>query len=125
MLRRTCLGLLAAAGSALSTPTNPIQLHVDLDVDPARENELRQNFRNIFRPAISRQPGFVSVRLLKLRGAVVGEPPGDFNYRLVISFQSEQQRQAWVKSEDHQKAWPAIEKTLRPGKLRAVLFDVV
>lgn len=125
MRRRTCLTLLPAAALAAAPVGGPIQLHVDLDVDPSQEAELRRAFRAVFRPAISKQPGFVSVRLLKLRGEVVGEAPKEWNYRLVISFQSEEQRQAWVKSEDHQRAWPAIEKTLRSGRLRALLYEVV
>gem|GEM_PF-917991 len=126
MRRRTCLGLLAAACAPTpAAPSASIQLHVDLDVDPTREAELRAAFRQVFRPAISKQPGFLEVRLLKVRGAVAGEPPRDANYRLLIAFDSEQRRQAWVAGEDHQRAWPAIEKTLRPGRLRAVLYDVV
>jgi heme-degrading monooxygenase HmoA len=117
---------MAAALSRATAPApNPIQLHVDLDADPARESELVRNFHEIFEPAIRRQPGFVSVRLLKLRQAVVGEAPRDANYRLVISFQTEAQRQAWVASQDHQRAWPAIERTLRPGGLRAILYEEV
>jgi len=110
---------LTAPGAA-----NAIQLHVDLDVDPAKESDLLAALRKVFRTAISKQPGFVSVRLLKLRQAVVGEAPKTASHRLLISFQTEEQRQAWVKTDDHQQAWPAIEKTLR-GKVTALLYDVV
>ena len=126
MHRRTCLkGLWAALALPVSAASNPIQLHVDLDVDPAKEKELVANFRKVFRPTISKQPGFVSVRLLKLRQAVMGAPPANAPYRLVISFQSEEQRQTWVASEDHKRAWPSIENTLRGAKLVAVLYDTV
>lgn len=120
-----CLAALAAGAARPAPAANPIQLHVDLDVDPARDKELVANFRKVFQPAISKQPGFVSVRLLKLRKAVVGAPPPNAPYRLVISFQSEEQRQAWVASADHQRAWPAIEGTLKGSKLAAVLYDTV
>ena len=119
---------MAAAGTALAAPApaaNPIQLHVDLDVDPAKPKELIANFRKLFRPAISKQPGFVSVRLLKLRKAIVGTAPASAPYRLVISFQTEEQRETWVATDDHQRAWPAIEGTLKGAKLRAVLYDTV
>jgi heme-degrading monooxygenase HmoA len=126
MRRRTCLkGLWAAVALPVSAASNPIQLHVDLDVDPAKQKELVANFRTIFRPAISKQPGFVSVRLLKLRQAVAGAAPANAPYRLVISFQSEEQRQTWVASKDHQRAWPSIEGTLRGAKLVALLYDTV
>ena len=126
MRRRTCLATLATAGAALAAPApHPIQLHVDLEVDPAKEKELVLNFRRVFRPAISKQPGFVSVRLLKLRQAVVGAAPANAPYRLVISFQTEEQRQTWVASEDHQRAWPAIEGTLKGAKLTVLLYNTV
>jgi len=128
MHRRTCLATLAAAGTSLGAPAragNSIQLHVDLDVDPAKEKELAANFRKVFRPTISKQPGFVSVRLLKLRKAIVGAAPANAPYRLVISFQTEEQRQTWVASDDHQRAWPAIEGTLKGSQVVAVLYDTV
>jgi len=104
---------------------NPIQLHVDLDVNPAQENEMVSNFRKVFRPTISKQPGFVAVTLLKLRNVMAGDFAKNWNYRLIISFQTEEQRLAWVKTDDHQRAWPTIEKTLRGNKFKAVLYDIV
>lgn len=96
--------------------SEPIQLHVDLEVDPAKEAELLKNFKTVFRPAIGKQPGFVDVKLLKTRNAPT-------RYRLLISFQTEEQRQKWVAADDHQRAWPAIEKTLTGKKFSATLFD--
>ena len=127
MHRRTVLKTLAAIGSAgvlPAAPAGPIQLHVDLDVYPAREQELINNFQKVFRPAIRKQPGFNGTRLFKMRSVVAGAGPAG-HFRLLIRFQSEEQRQAWVKSADHQKAWPEIEKTLKGGKYNAVLYDPV
>ena len=103
----------------------PIQLHVDLEVDPSRERELSANFRTVFRPAIRKQPGFADVKLLKQRNVLAGTAPAGKTYRLLISFETEEQRQAWVKTDDHQKAWPEIEKTLKGSKFSAVLYDPV
>jgi len=54
MKRRTCLkALLAGAGPAAlgaAESSHPIQLHVDLSVDPAREKEMLHNFDTIFPP---------------------------------------------------------------------------
>ena len=128
MNRRSALKTLAAVSAtpafAAETP-RPIQLHVDLDVDPAKENEMVANFRKIFRPVITKQPGFVSVRLLKLRAPLKGPAPANAGYRLVISFQTEEQRQAWVATPDHQKVWPSIENNLRGEKFTAILYDTV
>jgi heme-degrading monooxygenase HmoA len=124
MNRRQSLKLLSAAVAG-AAPARPVQLHIDLEVDPAKEKDLVAAFRNVFRPAIRRQPGFVEVRLLKLRGAVAGGAPEGLGYRLLISFESEELRQKWVASADHQQAWPEIEKTLGGRKLVALLYDVV
>src|SRR5574341_324286 len=128
MNRRRYLTTLAAAGAGftLAAPAaNPIQLHVDLDVDPAKEKEMLANYRKTFRPAVSKQPGFVEMKLLKLRSALAGPAPANAPYRLIISFQTEEQRQAWFKTDLHQQVWPTIEKTLKGAKYGAVLYDTV
>ena len=94
---------------------NPIELHVDLEVDPAKENDLVATFHKVFQPTISRQPGFVSVTLLKARAAGA--------YRLVISFQTEEQRKTWVGTEDHQRVWPQMEANLRGAKFSGMLWQ--
>jgi antibiotic biosynthesis monooxygenase (ABM) superfamily enzyme len=129
MNRRTSLKALAAAAAA-GTPTlseaaaNPIQLHVDLEVDMAKEKDLLANFRNTFKPTIGKQPGFVEVKLMKFRKAMLGSGPGSWNYRLLISFHTEEQRMTWVASDDHQRAWPTIEKCLKGAKAAAWLYDL-
>lgn len=128
MNRRRYLKTVAFAGAAAALPAAPspaIQLHVDMDVDPAREKEMLANYRTQFRPTIRKQPGFVEVKLLKLVSVPAGQAPGNANYRLIISFQTEEQRKTWVATADHQKVWPTIEKTLKGAKYGAVLFDVV
>ena len=97
-----------------------IQLHVDLDVDQMLEQQMLGAFRDIFSPAIRSQPGFVDVRLLRRRSM-----DASFNYRLLISFESEEQRKQWVATDLHQEVWPAIERTLKGGKYVATLYDVL
>ncbi len=126
MNRRNALKAMAAvsAAPAIAAPAaQPIQLHVDMDVDPAKEKEMVSNYRKIFRPTITKQPGFVRVQLLKLREAAKGPVPINANYRLIISFQTEEQRKAWVATDEHKKVWPTIENTLRGEKFTALLYD--
>lgn len=126
MNRRQHIGALAGAAlSAAETAGAPIQLHVDLEVDPAKEKELLANFGKVFRPAIRKQPGFVDVKLLKLRSALAGKAPANCVFRLLISFQTEALRLQWVKSADHQKAWPTLENTLKGAKTIVLLYDVM
>jgi heme-degrading monooxygenase HmoA len=96
---------------------NAIELHVDLNVDPSRETTLVDTFHNVFQPTISRQPGFVSVTLLRT-GSVA-------TYRLVISFLTEEQRVTWVASDDHQRVWPQMEANLKGDKFKAILWHRV
>ena len=97
---------------------NPIELHCDLIVDPVKEKDLVDTFHNVFQPTISRQPGFVSVTLLKQRAAALA-------YRLAISFQTEEERLTWVASDDHQRVWPQMEKNLAGEKFTASLWDTL
>ncbi|HVP49392.1 MAG TPA: hypothetical protein VMT32_22520 [Bryobacteraceae bacterium] len=127
MKRRACLqAIVACAATARAAPQNrPIQLHVDLSVDPAKEPEMLHNFHSIFRPAASKQPGFIDVKMLKLRSAIAGAAPAGANYRFELTFASEAQRQAWVATATHQQVWPTIEKTLASKNYNVLLYDEV
>ena len=134
MKRRGYLRTMLAAG-ALSSPTwaaaaaappiqLAIQLHVDLTVDPAKEKEMLKNFETIFRPAAAKFPGYLEVKMLKLRSTLVGKAPAGVNYRFSLAYQSEELRQKWVASDVHQKVWPTIENTLAHKNYTVLLFDV-
>ncbi len=113
----------AAPAVAQAQSQKPIQLHVDLAVDPAKEQEMLHTFRNIFRPAAAKQPGFIDAKMLKLRTALQGKAPAGANYRFVLSFQSEELRQKWVASDIHKHAWPMMEKTLTSKDYTVLLYD--
>jgi len=129
MKRRTYLKTILAAGAASAVagaadPARPIQLHVDLSVDLAKEKEMLHNFETIFRPAAVKYPGYIDVKIVKLRSALMGTAPAGVNYRFVLTYQSEEMRQKWVASAIHQKVWPAIENTLASKNYTVLLFDV-
>src|SRR5580704_10825824 len=92
---KTMLVGAGAMGAAAQNKDHPIQLHVDLSVDPAKEQEMLHNFHTIFRPAASKQPGFIDVKMLKLRSVLAGAAPAGANYRFELTFASEDRRQAW------------------------------
>jgi heme-degrading monooxygenase HmoA len=123
MTRRIFIAAFFASCAAMPQTRQPIQLHVDLTVDAPKEKELLKNFESLFRPAMSKQPGFVEVKLLKLREVKAGQAPAAMNYRLLISFRTEEDRMNWVKSDDHQRAWPSIENMLKVKTYNALLFD--
>jgi hypothetical protein len=119
---KTMLAGTVVAGAA-AEKEHPIQLHVDLEVDPAKEKEMLHNFHAIFRPAASQQPGFIDVKMLKLRSALAGARANEANYRFQLVFASEPQRQAWVATETHKRVWPTIEKTLTSANYTVLLYD--
>ncbi len=76
-------------------------LHIVLPVKEGKAESLEQTFANDFRPAISAQNGFHEVQLLKAVDDAT-------KYCLVIEFESEEQRQAWVDSDLHQTVWQLL-----------------
>ena len=129
MKRRTSLKTILAAGATAAgalaaDPGRAIQLHVDLAVDPAREKEMLHNFETIFRPEAAQHPGYIDVKMLKLRTALQGSAPAGVNYRFSLTYRSEQLRQKWAASPEHQRVWPTIENTLTSKNYTVLLFDV-
>jgi heme-degrading monooxygenase HmoA len=127
MKRRACLKTIlvgaCAATARAERQGRPIQLHVDLSVDPAKEREMLHNFNSVFRPAASKQPGFIGVKMLKLSSALAGAAPSGANYRFVLTFASEEQRKAWVATATHQQVWPTIENALTSKEYTVLLYD--
>jgi len=137
MTRRTWVASIAtltsgkAASVALAAESaHPIQVHVDMWVDPTREEEMLQHFQRGFRPAAAKFPGYIDVKIVKLRSAFRGtEPhgkaPAGLNYRFVLTYQSEELRQKWIASDIHRKVWGMIENTMRNKDYAVLLFDVI
>ncbi|RAK50771.1 hypothetical protein [Phenylobacterium deserti] len=128
-------GLLGAAG-AVSTVraqapaaagAGPIVLYCDLAVDPAREQEMLQAFRTVFKPTAQRHKGYIDLKMLKLRTVLQGgpKPPPGVNYRFQLTYENEDLRQNWVKSDDHQRVWPLIENTVLNKDYIVLLTDSV
>jgi heme-degrading monooxygenase HmoA len=136
MKRRTCLramlgavgaGLIRAAVGKVVIPAghgHPIELHLDLAVDPAKEQEMLHLFETSFRPVVSRQPGYIDAKMLKLSSTLRGPAPPGANYQFVLTFASEELRQKWVATATHKKLWPAIENTLVVTNYSRLLYEV-
>jgi heme-degrading monooxygenase HmoA len=128
MKRRSYLKTMLAAGASLSAVSaqektrNPIVLYVDMSVDPAKEQEMVKNFHNTFKPAAVKFPGYIDVKIVKLRSALQGSAPPGMNYRGQLVYESEDARQKWVNSDIHKKVWPTIENTLTNKKDYTVLL---
>ena len=102
-----------------------IQVHVDLAIDPAKEQEMVRYFTTVYRPAAMKFEGYVDLSMLKLSAVPVGTAPAGINYRFSITYQNEELRQKWVNSDIHQEVWGALEKTLSTRNYSILLFDVI
>ena len=130
MDRRSYLSamLAAIAGTkvvrAQTAAQNPIVLYCDLSVDASKEQEMLKNFHTIFKPAGEKFQGYIDVKLLKLRTVYSGSAPAGINYRFQLTYESEELRQKWIKSDVHQKVWPTIENLLsNKNSYSTLLFD--
>jgi len=132
MQRRTYLKTILAAGAGLKVApaqtktANPIVLYVDMNVDPAKEKQMLDNYHNVFRPAAVKYPGYVDLKIVKLRSALQGAAPAGMNYRFQLTYESEEARQKWINSDIHKKVWPTIENTLtNKSNYTVLLCDAV
>ena len=82
-------------------------------------------FRTSFRPTAKKHRGYIDVRLLKLTKSIEGNVPTGVNYRFVITYETEELRQKWIASADHQRVWPPLEEALTNKKFAITLFDDV
>lgn len=120
-------GSIARAASDASMASKPIVLYCDLAVDPAREQEMLDAFRNHFKPIAQKHKGYIDLKMLKLNKVIQGGPaPGPgINYRFQLTYESEALRQKWIASADHAKYWPMIENTVTDKGYLVLLTDAV
>jgi antibiotic biosynthesis monooxygenase (ABM) superfamily enzyme len=93
-----------------------IERHVTFQVIEGKEGEFEDLFKREYRVAMSKQPGFVSVSLLK-------EHEKKGIYQMVIRFQSLETAAAWRDSADHKALSPKIKALYSESQVQ--VYDVV
>ena len=93
-----------------------IERHVTFNVIPGKEKEFETLFKEAYSVAMSQQPGFVSVTLLK-------EHEMEAIYQMVIRFQSLETAGAWRDSEDHKALSPKIKALYNSSTVQ--VYEVV
>ena len=76
---------------------------VSLRVSIDRQVEFLSFWKNEYREAMSRQPGFVSARLLKSTEA-------DEDLQMTLEFESEERAADWRASPDHKRLSPRLKE---------------
>ena len=106
--------------------TRHIRLYVEMDVAPGREREMLAAFHDTFVPEAVKHDGYIRVKMLKRRTIVQGTAPAAHTFRFELEFESEELRQKWIASPEHQRVWPLVERTMTTQKdYPVVLYDEV
>ncbi|MER3390844.1 MAG: hypothetical protein RJQ01_12560 [Microcella sp.] len=91
-----------------------IELHIAITAREGMQERIEPWFDEVFAPALRRQAGFQSAALMAAYSDAVqeaiGASPAETPTLVVIRFDTEQQRAAWVESDDHTHAWGAVEE---------------
>lgn len=83
-----------------------VVLTIELRVDGDRQDAVRDNFTRRFLPTVSRRDGFVDAIL----ASALEEPD---RMLILLFFESEEQRMAWVSSPEHDPVWESIASQCR------------
>ena len=97
-----------------------------MDVPAAREQEMLRIFHETFVPEAVKHEGYIRVKMLKKRAVLLGTAPANHTFRFELEFESEELRQKWIASPEHQRVWPPVEATMTTTKdYPVVLYDEV
>ena len=115
--------------NALRSLVKPKAMVLQMDFVVAKENSeaFEKMYHSTYVPAMTVQQGYLGSRLLRLfpeqlSKEIQGEPT-TYNYQIQISFDTEENRRNWVKSRQHQVAWPAASGLAKEYKWRG--YDVM
>ena len=93
-----------------------IERHVTFNVILGKEKDFEKLFKEEYSIAMSKQPGFLSVTLLK-------ELEKEAVYQMVIRFQSLETAAAWRDSSDHKALSPKIKALYRESTVQ--VYEVI
>jgi antibiotic biosynthesis monooxygenase (ABM) superfamily enzyme len=93
-----------------------IERHVTFNIIPGKEKDFETLFKDAYSSAMSKQPGFISVTLLK-------EHDKEAAYQMVIRFQSLETAAAWRDSVDHKGLSPKIKALYKESTVQ--VYEVV
>ena len=89
-----------------------ILFELHFQVEPDKRAAFESAFAEVFAPAISRQKGFQSLKLLRLYApeviAEIQASATEYQYQINFTFESEAARRVWATSPDHDVAWPKL-----------------
>jgi mannose-6-phosphate isomerase-like protein (cupin superfamily) len=104
-----------------------IVLQMEFVVDKANAKAFEEMYYSIYVPAMVVQQGYLSSKLLRLFPENISKEiqaePTAYNYQIMISFDTEENRRKWVASKQHDIAWPAASELAKEFKWKG--YDVM
>ena len=87
-----------------------VLLQIYFSVPISRKDEFERMYSDVYVPALRMQDGYQRSRCLRLFPAQVteeiGAAPTEFNYQIILTFDTETNRRRWAASPEHAVAWP-------------------
>ena len=125
------VGILFSASASESTDnggkTNSIVLAIYFRVSAERVADFEKMYAESYVPALKLQQGYLGSHLLRVFPDNVSREieamPTEFNYEIVLVFDTEANRRKWVASKEHTVAWPLASGMAEKSAWRG--FDVV
>jgi antibiotic biosynthesis monooxygenase (ABM) superfamily enzyme len=81
-------------------------LQIYFEVRDANVQAFEDMYRDVYIPAMQVQEGYLGSRLLKTFEPDGGAEQPQFNYQMILHFDTEENRVKWVDSDEHQVAFP-------------------
>jgi mannose-6-phosphate isomerase-like protein (cupin superfamily) len=99
-------------------PLTMAKLQMFFEVDPVNFEAFEKNYIDVYVPALRKQVGYMGSKLLRRFpddfSKKIGSPDTKFNFEMELMFDTEEHRQMWTKTKEHDYAWPktaALAKT--------------
>lgn len=87
-------------------------LHIYFRVSHDRVEAFRRMYEDEYAPALQKQDGYVSSRLLEVFPSDLAEEieaaATEFNLQIGLTFDTEENRRRWVDTAEHAELWPRV-----------------
>lgn len=91
-------------------PLTIAKLQMFFEVEPDKFIAFEKNYIDVYVPALRKQVGYMGSKLLRRFpddfSKKIGSPETKFNYEMELMFDTEEHRQMWTKTKEHDYAWP-------------------
>jgi mannose-6-phosphate isomerase-like protein (cupin superfamily) len=91
-------------------PLTMAKLQMFFEVEPENFEAFEKNYIDVYVPALRKQVGYLGSKLLRRFpddfSKKIGSPVTKFNFEMELMFDTEEHRQMWTKTMEHDYAWP-------------------